>query len=100
MDLCVLYETIVSLDVSRGSRANQSLHLTRALLGYFYNAPHLGGVLFIAPPPPNSETTGPIFEIQKLCDSPGKLVCEKKNLDDLRVTDDVTTHRSGQIQNV
>ena len=48
-------------------------HLTRAPLGYFYNAPHWGGGLFRAPPL-ISETTGPILKIQAAFESPGKTV--------------------------
>ena len=38
--------------------------LTRAPLGYFYNAPHWEGGLFRAPPPVISETTEPILKIK------------------------------------
>ena len=53
--------------------------LTRAPLGYFYNAPYWGGGLFRAPPL-ISETTGPILKIQAAFESPGKTVEGKKNL--------------------
>ena len=46
-------------------------HLTRAPLGYFYNAPHWGGYF---EPPLISETTGPIVKIQGAFESPGKTV--------------------------
>ena len=55
-------------------------HLTRAPLGYFYNAPHWGGGLFRAPPPLISETTGPILKIQAAFESPGKTVEGKQIL--------------------
>ena len=46
--------------------------LTRAPLGYFYNAPHWGAIS--SPPPPLiSDTTGPILKIQAAIESPGKL---------------------------
>ena len=54
------------------------LSLTRAPLGYFYNAPHWGG-LFRAPPL-ISETTGPILKIQAAFESPGKTVEGKQIL--------------------
>ena len=55
--------------------------LTSAPLGYFYNAPHWGGGLFRAPPPPLiSETTGPILKIQAAFESPGKTVEGKQIL--------------------
>ena len=53
--------------------------LTRAPLGYFYNAPHWGGGLFRAPPL-ISETTGPILKIQAAFESPGKTVEGKQIL--------------------
>ena len=53
------------------------LWLTRALLGYFYNAPHWGA---IHSPLPNSEAIVQIFELQRPCDSPGKFVERKKIL--------------------
>ena len=46
-------------------------NLTRAPLGYFYNAPHWGA---ISSPPLISETTGPILKIQAAFESPGKTV--------------------------
>ena len=46
--------------------------LTRAPLGYFYNAPHWG--VISSPPPLISETTGPILKIQAAFESPGKTV--------------------------
>ena len=52
--------------------------LTRAPLGYFYNAPHWGG-LFRAPPL-ISETTGPILKIQTAFESSGKTVEGKQIL--------------------
>ena len=48
--------------------------LTRAPLGYFYNAPPLGGGGYFEPPPLISETTGPILKIQEAFESPGKTV--------------------------
>ena len=55
--------------------------LTRAPLGYFYNAPHWGGGLFRAPPPPLiSETNGPILKILAAFESPGKTVEGKQIL--------------------
>ena len=55
--------------------------LTRAPLGYFYNAPHWGGGgLFRAPPPLISETTGTILKIQAALESPGKTVEGKQIL--------------------
>ena len=65
--------------------------LTRAPLGYFYNAPHWGGGGYIEPPL-ISETTGPILKIQAAFESPGKTV-KGKNID-LGVTSDVT----GQVK--
>ena len=54
--------------------------LTRAPLGYFYNAPYWGGGLFRAPPPLPliSEITGPILKIQAAFESPGKTVTGKQ----------------------
>ena len=52
--------------------------LTRAPLGYFYNAPHWGGGEAISSPPLISETTGPILKIQAAFESPGKTVMENK----------------------
>ena len=52
--------------------------LTRAPLGYFYNAPHWGGGYF--EPPLISETTGPILKIQAAFESPGKTVEGKQIL--------------------
>ena len=66
--------------------------LTRAPLGYFYNAPHWGGGYF--EPPLISETTGPILKIQAAFESPGKSVEGKQILFDLGVTSDVT----GQVK--
>ena len=54
--------------------------LTRAPLGYFYNAPHWGGGLFRAPPPLISETTGRILKIEAAFESPGKTVEGKQIL--------------------
>ena len=54
--------------------------LTRAPLGYFYNAPHWGGGYFEPPPPLISETTGPILKIQTAFESPGKTVEGKQIL--------------------
>ena len=57
------------------------LTLTRAPLGYFYNAPHWGGGGAISSPPPLiSETTRPILKIQAAFESPGKTVKEKQIL--------------------
>ena len=56
-----------------------TLPLTRAPLGYFYNAPHWGGGLFRAPPL-ISETTGPILKIQTAFERPGKTVEGKQIL--------------------
>ena len=53
--------------------------LTRAPLGYFYNAPHWGGGA-ISSPPLISETTGPILKIQAAFESPGKTVEGKQIL--------------------
>ena len=55
------------------------LRLTRAPLGYFYNAPHWGGGA-ISSPPLISETTGPILKIQAAFESPGKTVKGKQIL--------------------
>ena len=65
--------------------------LTRAPLGYVYNAPHWGGGLFRAPSPLISETTGPIVKIQAAFESPGKTVNGKQILltSGLRVTSQV-----------
>ena len=52
--------------------------LTRAPLGYFYNAPHWGGA--ISSPPLISETTGPILKIQAAFKSPRKTVEGKQIL--------------------
>ena len=67
--------------------------LTRAPLGYFYNAPHWGRG-GISSPPLISETTGPILKIQAAFESPGKNCWEKTNCIDLGVTSDVT----GQVK--
>ena len=48
--------------------------LTRAPLGYFYNAPHWGGGGAISSPPLISETTGPIVKIQTAFESHGNTV--------------------------
>ena len=53
--------------------------LTRAPLGYFYNAPHWGGAIS-SPPPLISETTGPILKIQTAFERPGKTVEGKQIL--------------------
>ena len=50
-----------------------SFGLTRAPLGYIFNAPHWGGGLFRAPPL-ISEISGPILKIQAAFESPGKTV--------------------------
>ena len=65
--------------------------LTRAPLGYFYNAPT--GGLFRAPPL-IFETTGPILKIQAAFESPEKNCRRKTNFIDLGVTSDVT----GQVK--
>ena len=62
----------------RVNRVDEADVLTRAPLGYFYNAPHWGG-LFRAPPL-ISETTGPILKIQTASESPGKTVEGKQIL--------------------
>ena len=67
--------------------------LTRAPLGYFYNAPHGGGGAISSSTPLISETTGPILKIQAAFESPGKTV-EGKNCIHLGVTSDVT----GQVK--
>ena len=54
--------------------------LTRAPLGYFYNAPHWGGGGLFRAPPLISETTGPILKIQTAFESPGKTVEGKQIL--------------------
>ena len=54
--------------------------LTRAPLGYFYNAPHWGGGGLFRAPPLISETTGPILKIQAAFESPGKTVKGKQIL--------------------
>ena len=54
--------------------------LTRAPLGYFYNAPHWGGGAISSPPPLISETTGSILKIQAAFESPGKTVERKQIL--------------------
>ena len=63
--------------------------LTRAPLGYFYNAPHWGGGAissptggggYFEPTPLISETTGPILKIQPAFKSPGKTVEGKQIL--------------------
>ena len=51
-----------------------SHYLTRAPLGYFYNAPHWGGGAISSPPPLISEINGPILKIQAAFESPGKTV--------------------------
>ena len=68
--------------------------LTRAPLGYFYNAPHWGGGLFRAPPPSDlrnywtdSKNSSGIWKPWKNCRG-------KTNFIDLRVTSDVT----GQVK--
>ena len=71
-----------------------SMCLTRAPLGYFYNAPHWGGGYFEPPPPLISETTGPILKIQAAFESPEKNCRRKTNFIDLGVTSDVT----GQVK--
>ena len=53
--------------------------LTRAPLGYFYNAPHWGGGGYFEPPPLISETAGPILKIQAAFESPGKNCRGKTN---------------------
>ena len=67
--------------------------LTRAPLGYFYNAPHWGGGLFRAPPL-ISETTGPILKKSSGIWKPWKNCRGKTNFIDLRVNSDVT----GQVK--
>ena len=78
-------------------RVYSTTFLTRAPLGYFYNAPHGGGAIS-SPPPPLipliSETTGPILKIQAAFESPGKNCRAKTNFIDLGVTSDVT----GQVK--
>ena len=54
--------------------------LTRAPLGYFYNAPHWGGGGLFRAPPLISETTGPILKIQTAFERPGKTVEGKQIL--------------------
>ena len=58
---------------------NEVSKLTRAPLGYFYNAPHSGGGGYFEPPL-ISETTGPILKIQAAFESPGKTVEGKQIL--------------------
>ena len=65
--------------------------LTRAPLGYFYNAPRWGEGYF--EPPLISETTGPILKIKPAFEIPGKTV-EGNNFFCLGVTSDVT----GQVK--
>ena len=74
------------------SKTSHALTLTRAPLGYFYNAPHWGGGA-ISSPPLISETTGPILKIQAAFESPGKTV-EGIHCIDLGVTSEVT----GQVK--
>ena len=70
-----------------------SNRLTRAPLGYFYNAPHWGGGLFRAPPPDlrnywaDSKNLNGIWKTWKNCRG-------KTNFIDLGVTSDVT----GQVK--
>ena len=68
------YDGVGRQMVTHMTQSNQCT-ITRAPLGYFYNAPHaLGGGLFRAPPPLISETTGPILKIQAAFETPGKTV--------------------------
>ena len=60
--------------------ASKIAMLTRAPLGYFYNAPHWGGGGLFRAPPLISETTGPILKIQAAFESPGKTVEGKQVL--------------------
>ena len=62
----------------RRDRGVFDMFLTRAPLGYFYNAPHWGGA--ISSPPLISETTGPILKIQAAFEKPGKTVKGKQIL--------------------
>ena len=71
-----------------------ALELTRAPLGYFYNAPHWGGGGAISSPPLISEINGPILKIQTAFERPGKNCRGKTNFIDLGVTSDVT----GQVK--
>ena len=74
------------------------VNLTRAPLGYFYNAPHWGG-LFRAPPL-ISETTGPILKIQTAFERPGKTVEGKQILltSGSRVTGQTSQRVTGQVK--
>ena len=53
--------------------------LTRAPLGYFYNAPQWGRAIS-SPPPLIFETTGPILKIEAVFESPEKTVEGKQIL--------------------
>ena len=76
--------------------------LTRAPLGYFYNASHWGGGYFEPPPseaissplPLSSGNTGPILKIRAAFESPGKTVEGKTYFIDLGCTSDAT----GQVK--
>ena len=71
--------------------------LTRALVGFNYNATWWwGGGLFLVPPR-ISGTTEQIYKIQTAFNIPGKSVERKTNFIDLGVTDDVTGQVKGQM---
>ena len=77
-----LVERSGNIDPTLDPRPSPCLYLselTRAPLGYFYNAPHWGGGA-ISSPPLISETTGPILKIQTAFERPGKTVEGKQIL--------------------
>ena len=93
---CGCIKNMISLKLHSYRSASINIQhdvLTRAPLGYFYNAPHWGGGGYFEPPL-ISETTGPILKIQAAFESPGKTVDVKTNFIDLGVTSDVT----GQVK--
>ena len=89
--------SIVAVFTTGLKRWHQIRYLTRAPLGYFYNAPHWGGGGAISSPPLISETNGPILKIQAAFESPGKTVRENKFY---CPRGHEWRHRSGQNQNV
>ena len=76
--ICSTYNTFNIWKLSKSYLIRNDNELTRAPLGYFYNATHWGGA--ISSPPLISETTGPILKIQAAFESPGKTVEEKQIL--------------------
>ena len=76
-----LYEMPVQVvETIKKENEKKSAILTRAPLGYCYNAPHWGGGAISSPPPLISESTGPILIIQASFESPGKTVKGKQIL--------------------